>query len=100
MAGLDRSETLAASAAAIAQNGAPALARIAAEKAVLPFAADFRWLILSLHKVSLTQVALFRERQKIPSRQKVSRKVRVPNNPEVPPRTERGIHAASASICL
>jgi hypothetical protein len=37
-------------AAAVAQNGAPALRRVPAQKAVLTFAANFRWLILAFHK--------------------------------------------------
>jgi len=47
---LDRRQPLAPCAAAIAQDGAPTLARVPIEKSVLPFAADFRRLILSLHK--------------------------------------------------
>ena len=43
-------ETLASDSTTIPQNGSSALARIAAEESVLPFAADFRWLILSFHK--------------------------------------------------
>jgi len=49
---LDRRETLAASTAAIAQNGAATLFGLAIEKTVLPFAADFRWLILPFHVLS------------------------------------------------
>jgi hypothetical protein len=47
---LHRRQPFAPDAAAIAQRGAPAFGRVAAQKAVLPFAADFRRLILSLHK--------------------------------------------------
>src|SRR2546423_1559150 len=47
---LDRGEAFTADAAAVAQDGASALARVSAPEAVLPFPADFRWLILSLHK--------------------------------------------------
>src|ERR1041384_7673068 len=47
----NRRQALAAHPASIAQNGAATLRRVAAEKAVLPFAADFRWLILAFHKV-------------------------------------------------
>jgi hypothetical protein len=36
--------------AAVAENGLAALARIAAQKPVLAFSPDFRWLILSFHK--------------------------------------------------
>jgi hypothetical protein len=46
----NRREAFAAEAAAVAQDGLAALARIAVEKSVLPFAADFRWLILAFHK--------------------------------------------------
>ena len=48
--GPHRRQPLAPDAAAIAQNGAPALRRVPAEKAVLTFAAHFRWLILAFHK--------------------------------------------------
>jgi len=47
---LNRREAFAALAAAIAQNGAPALARISVQKPVLTLAPDFRWLILAFHK--------------------------------------------------
>ena len=50
---LDRCQPLAPRAAAVSQDGAPTLARVAIEKSVLPFAADFRRLILSLHKFVL-----------------------------------------------
>jgi hypothetical protein len=46
----NRGEAFTAHAAAIAQSGAAALARISIQESVLPFAAHFRWLILSLHK--------------------------------------------------
>src|SRR5688500_1234957 len=47
----DWREALATGAAAIAQDGAPALLRVAIQKPMLPFAADFRWLILPFHVV-------------------------------------------------
>ena len=43
--------TLIADAAAVGQGGAPALGRIAVQKAVLPFPANFRWLILPFHDI-------------------------------------------------
>src|ERR1043166_68892 len=45
------SKTFAANAAAVLQNGASALRRVAAAKAVLTFAANLRWLILAFHKI-------------------------------------------------
>ena len=47
--GLNRRQALSTYSAAIVQNAASALGGIAAEKAVLPFAADLRGLILSFH---------------------------------------------------
>jgi hypothetical protein len=47
---LDRREAVASDAAAVAQRGLAALARISVKKSVLPFAADFRRLILAFHK--------------------------------------------------
>jgi len=49
MTHLDRRQTLATGPAAIAERGASALARVALQKTVLPFAPDFRRLILSFH---------------------------------------------------
>jgi hypothetical protein len=49
--GLNRRQAFAAHAAAIGQRGLAALARITVKKSVLPFAADFRWLILAFHKL-------------------------------------------------
>jgi hypothetical protein len=49
----DRRQAFAAVAAAVGERGLAALARIAVEKSVLPFAADFRWLILAFHKLNL-----------------------------------------------
>ena len=49
---LNRGQTFAAVPAAVAQDGAAAFAGIAAQEAVLPFAPNFRRLILSLHKIS------------------------------------------------
>ena len=48
---LNRRQAFASHAAAIGQRGFAALARIAVKKSVLPFAADFRWLILAFHKL-------------------------------------------------
>jgi hypothetical protein len=45
-------QTFAPDAAPIAQNPLAAFARVPAEKSVLPFAAHFRRLILSFHKIS------------------------------------------------
>jgi hypothetical protein len=50
MAGSNGRQAFATDAAAIGQCGLAALARIAVEKPVLPFAADFRRLILAFHK--------------------------------------------------
>jgi hypothetical protein len=47
---LYRGEPFPAGASPISQNRPSALARIAAEKAVLPFPAPFRGLVLSFHK--------------------------------------------------
>ena len=47
--GLNRSEALAAHAAAIGQGGLAALGRVAIQKTMLPLAANFRWLILTFH---------------------------------------------------
>jgi hypothetical protein len=47
----NRRQPFAAHPAAVAKNGLAALARIAAQKPVLPFSPDFRWLILSFHKL-------------------------------------------------
>jgi hypothetical protein len=44
-------QALASDAAAIAEDGLAAFARIAAQKPVLAFPPDFRWLILSFHKL-------------------------------------------------
>jgi hypothetical protein len=51
MSGSDRSEAFAPDAAAIPQNGPAALRRIAAQKAVLPPAANLRRLILTFHAI-------------------------------------------------
>jgi hypothetical protein len=48
---LDWRQPFAAYAAAVAENGLATLARIAAQKPVLAFPPDFRWLILSFHKL-------------------------------------------------
>jgi hypothetical protein len=48
---LNRSQPFAAVPAAVAQDGAAAFAGITAQETVLPFAANFRWLVLSLHKI-------------------------------------------------
>jgi hypothetical protein len=49
---LNRGQALTAYPAAIAQNRLATLARITVQKTVLPFAAHFRRLILSLHKIT------------------------------------------------
>jgi hypothetical protein len=49
--GLNRRQAFASHAAAIGKRGFAALARIAVKKSVLPFAADFRRLILAFHKL-------------------------------------------------
>ena len=46
---LDRGQAFASVTSAIGQNGLAALAAIARQKAVLPLATDFRWLIRALH---------------------------------------------------
>jgi hypothetical protein len=51
MAGLNGRQAFATDAAAVGQRGLAALARIAGEKPVLPFAAHFLWLILAFHKL-------------------------------------------------
>jgi hypothetical protein len=48
--GSNRSQTFAAHAAAVAQDCPAALGGIAGQKAVLPFAANFRRLVLAFHK--------------------------------------------------
>ena len=60
---LYRGQALAAHAAAVGQRGLAALGRVAVQKAVLPFATDFRRLVLAFHKsVLLARVpALFRQ---------------------------------------
>jgi len=47
---LNRRQAFAALAAAVAQRGAAAFGGFAGKKPVLPFAADFRRLILAFHK--------------------------------------------------
>jgi len=47
----NRRQPFAANPAAVAEDGLAAPARIAAQKPVLPFSPDFRWLILSFHKL-------------------------------------------------
>jgi hypothetical protein len=46
---LDGREALASGTATVAKDGAPALLGVAIQKPMLPFAADFRWLILPFH---------------------------------------------------
>jgi len=46
---LNRRQASATHATAVGQRGLAALARIAVKKSVLPFAADFRRLILAFH---------------------------------------------------
>lgn len=48
---LNRRQALASHPAAVAENGLATLARIAVQKPVLAFPPDFRWLILSFHKL-------------------------------------------------
>jgi len=48
---LDRRQPFAPHPAAVAENALAALARIAVQKSVLAFPPDFRWLILSFHKL-------------------------------------------------
>ena len=50
----NRSQAFAPGTAAIAEDGPPALFGVAAQETVLPFAADFRWLILSLHTLRIS----------------------------------------------
>jgi len=57
--GLNRRQAFAAFAAAVAQCGAATLGGFAGEKPVLPFAPDFRRLILAFHKL-----ASFREKNR------------------------------------
>jgi hypothetical protein len=54
---LNRRQTLASDAAAIGQSGFAALGGVTIQKTVLPFAANFRWLILAFHVSSLNCVA-------------------------------------------
>ncbi len=51
-------QPFAAHATAVVQDAAAAFRRIAAEKAVLTFAAHFRWLILALHKFCLFKAGI------------------------------------------
>ena len=55
---LNGRQPLAADAAAIGQDGFAALAGVAAQEAVLPLAADFRWLILALHNFNSISTSL------------------------------------------
>src|SRR5262249_32458585 len=50
---LNRRQALAPFSAAVAQDGPPAFARVAAQESVLAFAADFRGLVLSFHNQSV-----------------------------------------------
>jgi hypothetical protein len=74
----NRRQAFASHAAAIPQCGLAAFGRIAIEKSVLPFAADFRRLILAFHKFkSLAPFALkihLTERQSLARKCLVSRR--------------------------
>jgi len=96
----DRGQPLAANAAAIAQNAASALARIPAQKSMLPLAANLRRLILSLHKSvqfvsreSETRRCRARQHSVDVPRKDTSRtkgvKVGEPSSETTPPRRER-----------
>jgi len=72
--GLNRRQAFASHAAAIGQRGFAALARIAVKKPVLPFAADFRRLILAFHKLFSVLPAEKPERARITMKRLVSRR--------------------------
>jgi len=75
----DRRQAFAAEAAAVGEDGLAALGGIAVEKSVLPFAADFRRLILAFHKfrfVSAWKTPLT-ERRRITVKRLVSRRLHV-----------------------
>jgi hypothetical protein len=77
----DRRQAFAAVAAAVGERGLAAFARIAVEKSVLPFAADFRWLILAFHKfrfVSAWKTPLT-ERRRVTVKRLVSRRGSIVN---------------------
>jgi len=69
----DRRQAFAAVAAAVGERGLAALARIAVEKSVLPFAADFRWLILAFHKLKFVRASAPNERWRLTMKCFVSR---------------------------
>jgi len=71
---LNRRETFAAHAAAVAERGAPALAGIAVQEPVLALAPDFRRLILTFHVLVKGRPRFSRESKwdKIASRRQVS----------------------------
>ena len=80
----DLRQAFAAVAAAVGERGLAALARIAVEKSVLPFAADFRRLILAFHKfrfVSAWKTPLT-ERRRITVKCLVSR-IAKPGSPSI-----------------
>ena len=72
--GSNRRQAFASHAAAIGQRGLAAFARITVEKSVLPFAADFRRLILAFHKLFSVLPAEKPERARIPMKRLVSRR--------------------------
>ena len=72
--GLNRGQAFASDAAAVAQRGFAALARIAVKKSVLPFAADFRRLILAFHKWFSVLPGERPERARIAMKRLVSRR--------------------------
>ena len=67
-------EPFAAHPTAVGQNGLAALAGITVQKSVLAFAADFRRLILALHKIIINIPAQKPERDRIPNRGLMSSK--------------------------
>jgi hypothetical protein len=75
---LNRRQPLASHPAAVAENGFATLARITAQKPVLAFAPDFRWLILSFHKlVKLADLSVRVQGTILPGKHPKSKRARV-----------------------
>lgn len=70
---LNRRQAFASDAAAIGERGFAALGRIAVEKSVLPFASDFRRLILAFHKINVARVLARNELWRLTANRFVSR---------------------------
>jgi hypothetical protein len=76
---LERRQALAPYPAAVAENGLAALARIAAQKPVLAFPPDFRWLILSFHKLlKIADLSVRVQGTILPGKHPKSKRARLP----------------------